>query len=275
MPQREDAGIRLATKPALIVITPRLSWRRASWSRVSAWRAPAAAVLAALVAAVAPDPADADDRAAVALQLVLAVDVSASIDAEEYRLQRQGIAAALRDPVVAHAVAATGDAAENGVAIAVMQWSGPAMQTVAIDWTRVDGPGSLEPLADRIAAMPRAFAGGDTRIGPAIDFAARMIRDARYRGRRRVIDISGDGGAESLGMTREARDRAVARGLVINGLPVENVVADLADFYRTNVIGGDSAFVLPAHNFEDFARAMRRKLLREIGGRPLAAAPAR
>lgn len=212
-------------------------------------------------------PASARAQQPVDLQLVLAVDVSASIDADEYDLQLAGLAKAFRDPVVQHAVRRTGS---KGIAVAVVQWAGPDEQVRAIDWTLLRTPGDLTILAERIAAMPRAFS-GDTRIGPAIAFAARTIADSPYRGKRRVIDVSGDGGAESLGMTRDARDRAVASGIVINGLPIEADVLDLADFYRRHVIGGKNAFVEPADDFADFARAMRIKLIREIGDRPLAA----
>ncbi len=224
------------------------------------------AVALLLIGAV---PATGQVERSVDLELVLAVDVSASVDREEYGLQVQGLARAFRDPSVRAAIRRAG---VRGIAVAVIQWAAGREQAVAIDWTWLNGDPSVAAFAARIAAMPRAFVGTDTVIAGAIRFGARQIAANRFDGLRRVIDVSGDGGAEASGLTRSARDSAVAAGVVINGLAIENEVADLRRFFRDHVIGGADAFAMSAAGYADFAATMRRKLIREIANTPIARA---
>ncbi len=197
------------------------------------------------------------------MKLVLAVDVSASVDQTEYTLQVTGLAHALRDPDVRLAIANTGD---RGIAVIVTQWSGGNQQSIAIDWTRLSDDSSIDRLADRIAIMPRHFEGGDTRISAAIEHANRLIQTSDFNADGQVIDIAGDGGAENLGLAQNARDRAVASGTTINALAIAKDVLDLDVFFQRNVIGGPGSFVVKATSYEGFDAAMKRKLFREIGG---------
>ncbi len=219
-------------------------------------------------------PQDGTSRAAntgltrVDLELLIAIDVSQSVNDEEYALQVHGLAIALRDPGVQSAIRRSG---RYGIAVAVAQWAGDTEQVIALDWARLTVAADADQLADLVAHMPRRFFGGDTRIGKAVLFGASALRENQFQSRRQVIDVSGDGGAETIGLTRGARDRIIAKGITINGLAIENEVINLIYFYRDNVIGGAGAFVIRAADYNDFADAMRRKLIREIDSRPVAA----
>jgi hypothetical protein len=216
------------------------------------------------------DPAQA--RGTVDLQLVLAVDVSGSVDAREFELQMQGLAQAFRDQSIQAAIGRSGDL---GVAVAVVQWSGGAEQTVAVDWTLVGDKADCEILAARIAATPRYFDGGDTSIGGAINFSRRQVQVSGFQGSRAVIDVSSDGGAnQTIGkaLTMRARDRAVGQGMTVNALAMLEEDPTLGRFYRDYVIGGAGSFVMVADSYADFAAAILEKLLREIGDRPIAGA---
>jgi len=223
----------------------------------------AAAILVAGLSLSAGGPAAAET---VDLQLVFAMDVSASVNDEEFDLQRSGTAAALRDPAVRRAVADLPD----GMAVAVVQWASQGHQAVAMPWTRVGDTASLDRLADAMAALPRKLPGGNTMIHGGLAFAANMFAKSRIKARRRVIDLSGNGVADNIPKTLQMRDWLVADGIVINGLAIEELGKDLTSFYRDNVIGGPGAFVETAWSFEDVVRAMRIKLLREIGSGPVA-----
>ncbi len=198
--------------------------------------------------------------------LVLAVDVSGSVDAFEYGLQAEGIAAALRDPDVQDALL------HNRAALAVLQWSGADEQSVSIPWTRLTEPAELRRLAARVAAMPRAHAGGNTAVGAAITAAAALF-DSVPDCRRRVIDVSGDGDENEDFTIGRARRAAWIQGITLNGLAIEGAATgqSITNFYRRHVVtpGG---FVITARQHLDFARAMREKLLRELIA-PLALAP--
>ena len=215
---------------------------------------------AALVGAT-PAPAGAP----VDLELVLAVDVSSSVDEGEFELQMQGIAAAFRHPGVQAAIHAAGDL---GIAVTLIQWSDFVRQRKAVDWTLVrDGAGAAA-LAGDIATAGRAIAGGGTAIYGVINFALHEFDTNGYDGRRQAIDVSGDGRSDLLVPTTAARDRAVARGVTINGLVILDDEPHLDRYYRTNVIGGAEAFVLTVDDFEDFAAAIVAKLIREIAYSP-------
>jgi len=205
----------------------------------------------------------------VDLELVLAVDVSSSVDAVEWDLQRQGLALALADPEVQRAV----EALPGGLAIAVVQWSSFDRQALTLPWTWLRTAAETRGFALEVGAMPRSFDWGQTLIGEALAFAAAEIRDNGFAGRRRVIDVSGDGGAKYGTLPRRWRDRVVAEGITINGLAILTDDPSLDAYYRANVIGGFAAFVTAARSLADFSDAMTRKLLQEIEGEPLATRP--
>jgi hypothetical protein len=205
-----------------------------------------------------------------ALALVLAVDVSASVTADSYLLQHDGIARAFASPRLAEAISA----APGGIEVLVLEWSDPDKIAVTVDWTRVgDGP-SANGFAAAVRASRRSSA-GITAIGPALIAAAAAFDHLPEPAGHQVIDISGDGMANFGLPPAAARDRIVAGGIAINGLAILTEEPWLADYYRTNVIGGPSAFVVIARTFDDFAGAMLRKLVQEVAGASVTAAPLR
>lgn len=205
----------------------------------------------------------------VELLLVLAVDASSSVSGAEFDLQMRGLAAAFRAPEVVQAIAETDP---RGIAVALVQWSSPGSQVVAVDWTLVDDAASVEALARRIEGRGRLIL-GETSIEGALTFSTRLLRDSGLAGDRRVIDVSGDGQSNWGPDPDAVRDHAVAAGITINALAVTNEQPSLSDYYRDHVIGGPGAFVLAADDYVDFARAMRAKLLQEIGGEVISSAP--
>lgn len=216
-------------------------------------------LLAALAASSAVRMAKA--QTPVELELVLAVDASSSVSGPEFDLQMQGLAAAFRDPAVRAAIA---DAGPGGIAVALVQWSSPGQQVVAIDWTSIVDAASAAALAESIASCERLIL-GETSLDGALAFATALLAGNDFAGNRRVIDLSGDGQANWGPDPDAVRDRAVAAGMTINALAVVNEQAGLGDYYRAHVIGGAGAFVLAAADYGDFARAVRLKLIREIG----------
>ncbi len=201
-------------------------------------------------------------EASVDVALVLAVDASRSVNREEFGLQLDGIATALRHPRVIEAI--RGGAA-GAVAIALVEWSGPHQTWLAIPWTRVSDAASAGSLADMISETPRLFADGGTAIGSAIRFSAAQFRHLPYVAERKVIDISGDGSNTHLPNAATERDAAVASGITINGLPILSREEEIENYYRHQVIGGEDSFVEVAADYQSFPTAMLRKLLREIG----------
>jgi hypothetical protein len=209
----------------------------------------------------------------VDLALVLAVDVSRSIDDEEFKLQREGYAAALIDPRVIHAVT-SGPA--GAIAVAYLEWSGEEQQQFIVDWTVIRDDESAAVIADTILKAPRPF-GGRTSISGAIDVARAAFQHMPVKAERRVIDVSGDGTNNAGRMVTEARDEAVAEGITINGLAIINnhptnawtmlhvqPPEGLPEWYRQNVIGGPACFHLVVEGFGTFADAITRKLVAEI-----------
>jgi len=197
----------------------------------------------------------------VDLELVLAIDVSGSVDDGEYILQTEGFAVAFEHPDILAAIKRAG---VQGVSIAIVQWSSPDEQWLAMEWTFLRDAASLAQLGMRLRRMPRRFRAGDTVLSKAMKFAGQLFAGNGYSSRRQVIDVSGDGGIENLGITRAARDDLVGAGIVINGLAIETDVGDLEEFYRHNVIGGPDSFVMTVANYQDFETAIRHKLIREI-----------
>ena len=205
----------------------------------------------------------------VDLELVLAVDVSASVNESEFRLQMHGIADAFRDPEVVSALLSSGGL---GVAVSVVQWADQSEQDVSVDWTLITDAASAAQLAARIWNLPRSAARGLTGIGNLIQFGHVLLHANRFEGYRKVIDISGDGVANIGVRPALARERAVADGITINGLAILNEQPTLDRYYERGVIGGPDAFVIVARDYTDFADAIVEKLIREISV-PLAAAP--
>ena len=199
---------------------------------------------------------------AVDLELALGVDVSASVSVAEFEFQRHGLAEAFRDPAVQAAVEA-GD----GIAVALFYWAGDQEQSMAVEWSLISDAASSAGFADKIEKTERKNA-GKTAIGEAMWFGAQATVANAYVGERVVIDISGDGWANTGRTSASIRDKVVAAGITVNGLAILNEVEGLVLYYRDNVVGGPGAFVELASDYHDFVRAIRYKLLREILWRP-------
>jgi hypothetical protein len=228
--------------------------------------------LLALPAAAEPPAAG---RPPVDLELVLAVDVSGSVDSVEAKLQRDGYVAAFRDADVVHAIRS---GMVGRIAVLYMEWASAHESRVVIDWEVVSDQATAAAFADRLAAQP-ILRGRRTSIAAAITSALPRF-GARYEGTRRVIDLSGDGPNNDGPPIVPARDMAVAAGIVINGLPIVNdrqfawglpSMKELDLYYRDCVIGGPGAFHIVAEDFGSFAAAVKRKLVLEIAGVPPAA----
>ncbi|MFC7607869.1 DUF1194 domain-containing protein [Teichococcus aestuarii] len=223
-----------------------------------------------LAAAAALLPGRARAEEAVDVLLVLAVDVSRSIDEDEARLQREGYRAAMSDPKVVEALQG---GILGAIAVTYVEWAGAEYQRQVLPWQRIGSRAEANRWSDMLAEAPRASLSW-TSISAGIDFSVRMLAEAPFEGTRRVIDISGDGVNNSGGPVEAARDAAVAQGIVINGLPIMNdnptfgrrLSIPLDRYYAESVIGGAGAFLVAAESFESFGVAVRRKLIREIAG---------
>lgn len=212
----------------------------------------------------------------VDLLLVLAADVSRSVDEEEFNLQRKGYAQAMTDPRVLRAISG---GRHHAIAITFIEWSGQADQNVVVDWTLVRDEEGAAGVAATMLSAPRSFL-GRTSISAAIDFAMQRLAAAPDRADKRVIDVSGDGTNNAGRSITEARDEAVAAGVTINGLAIVNTRSTpgyafhtqppggLPKYFEENVIGGPGAFLIHIDNFESFAEAITRKLVSEIAGTP-------
>lgn len=227
------------------------------------WRGMAPRILACAILAAAACPARAE-AAPVAVELVLALDASASMDRAEFDLQIKGLAAAFRDPAVLEALKNLGP---KGVAVAVTQWGGADEAKVIVPFTRLSSSREARAFGFRISRARRAFQASSTSLATALAHGVQVIEENAYAGERRVIDVSGDG-VDNGGLDLDAaRDLALASGIVVNGLPIDADGVGLADYFRNKVIIGTDAFVEPAADFSDYARAIREKLIREL--RPL------
>ncbi|HTW54827.1 MAG TPA: DUF1194 domain-containing protein [Stellaceae bacterium] len=238
-------------------------------------RAPLAALILGTLAPclLAGAPAHADG---VDVLLVLAADVSRSINEGEFELQRKGYAAALTDPRVLKAI---GDGAHRAIAVTYIEWSDTLDQQIVVDWTTIGNGEDASAVGAAILKAPRSFA-SRTAIGSAIGFSMQRLAAAKDSADKRIIDISGDGTNNSGPVVTEARDQAVGAGITINGLAIINTDAGpgfimhtqppggLPEYYRQNVIGGPGAFLLQVENFGTFTEAMVRKLVSEIAAIP-------
>lgn len=176
-------------------------------------------------------------------------------------LQRRGYAAALTDPEVIKSITS---GPHGGIAITLFEWSGPLIQGDLIGWTRIDGPGSAQSAAAKLLDAPRTIFGGGTSISGALDHGRELMRASPFTAQRRVIDVSGDGRNNRGRPLAQARAQALSEGIIINGLPILGSEFGLDRYYEDEVIGGPGAFIVVANGFEDFARAIVRKLLRDL-----------
>lgn len=217
-------------------------------------------------------PAAAQDRKEVDLALANAIDISGSIDPDEAKLQREGYVQAFRDPIIIKALLG----GPNGrVAVAYYEWSDSWMQKLLIDWTLLDSEAAVEAFASRLAAAPISIA-RRTSISGAIRYAIPLFGRSPYDAARKVLDISGDGSNNDGGLVTDMRHEALKDRIVINGLPIMNDrpnpfgfpnETDLDRYYLHCVTGGPRSFVEVARSFEDFPRAVRKKLLQEVADR--------
>lgn len=205
----------------------------------------------------------------VDLELVLAVDVSGSMDAEEQALQREGYTAALVHPEVIGAIRAGGF---GRIALTYVEWAGAGAQVVTVPWTLVEDEATAEAFAARLAAAPVARIRG-TSISGALAFSAGLFDLDDHQGLRRVIDVSGDGPNNMGAPVVPVRDAVLAEGITVNGLPIMlrpgggfGSLVELDVYYADCVIGGPGAFVLPVRAPEELRTAIRQKLLLEIAG---------
>ncbi|WP_404818142.1 DUF1194 domain-containing protein [Ruegeria profundi] len=204
----------------------------------------------------------------VELELVLLADASGSITEAEIEFQRQGYADAITDPRV---LAAMQESAYGAIAVTYVEWA--ANTAVVVDWTKIDGAKSAQVFADALIGPPRQ-AYGRNAIGAALLDAKRLIEENDFEGWRKVIDFSGDSPNSFSGPAiSTAREKVVASGITINGLPIlcrfcdtPARYPDLAKIYEQRIIGGIGAFVVTAANEDDLAEAIRRKLILEISG---------
>lgn len=208
----------------------------------------------------------------VDLLLVLAADVSRSVDRTEFELQRQGYAAAIADPRV---LAAISTGARARIAVTFVEWSGFGNQQVVVGWTTIDGPQSAQAFGDRLLEAPRSFA-DRTSISGGIDFSVELLKHAPFFAERQTIDVSGDGTSNSGREVTAARDAALDLGININGLVIlsdrplpwnpehTHPPGGLAQYYRDNVTGGPGSFVIEAKDFNSFGEAIIKKLVAEI-----------
>jgi hypothetical protein len=216
------------------------------------------ALLRAEAPALASEPVD--------LELVLAVDSSASVDYTEFNLQLQGLVLAFEDPELAGAIAA---GPLGAIAVTLIEWSSLARQEVSIPWTPIRSEADARAFADEIRRAPRLVVTGATSLSSSILFAADLFETNGYDGTRRVIDLSGDGYNNQGTALSVARELVLERGITINALAIENQVLGLGDYFEQSLIGGFGAFMIRADDYQDYIGQIRRKLLREIQPAPI------
>jgi hypothetical protein len=227
-------------------------------------------LLAVLAGIIIAGPTIAAEQ--VDLLLVLASDVSRSVDAAKFKLQRDGYVAAISNPRVIEAIKS---GPHGRIAICFIEWSGVGAQKVVIDWTMIDGNKAAQDFASQLDEAQRSFA-DRTSISGGIDFAMTQLEHAPFQAARRTIDVSGDGTNNSGRDVTAARDEALAQGVTINGLVIlseqplswnadhTNPPGGLDAYYRNNVTGGPNSFVMVAENFNTFGQAILNKLVAEV-----------
>jgi hypothetical protein len=208
----------------------------------------------------------------VDLLLVLASDVSRSVDHPKFILQREGYAAAISDAQVLDAIR---EGPHGKIAVSFVEWSGFGAQKVVVNWSMIDSPAAARRFGDQLVELPRSFA-DRTSISGGIEFSVQQFDSAPFEAGRHTIDVSGDGTNNAGRDVRLARDEALAKGITINGLVIlsdrqmpwnaehTNPPGGLQKYYRDNVIGGPGSFVLVAEGFQSFGRAIIKKMIAEI-----------
>ena len=228
------------------------------------------------LAALAAFSRQASADTAVDLELILAVDVSRSMDPDEQALQRDGYMEAITHPDV---IAAIGSGARHKIALSYVEWAGPELQSVVVDWRVIDGADAAKAFAAALKQAPvQGYRG--TAIADGIVFSASKFDGNGFEAPRRVIDVSGDG-PNNMGMPIElAREAVIRKGITINGLPIMikapggfASIAGLDVYYQDCVIGGSGAFTIVIRSADQFAEAIRRKLVLEIADRMPPASP--
>ena len=229
----------------------------------------------ALAAIILPAPPSKADTQDVDLLLVLAADVSRSIDDAKFKLQRDGYASAISDPAIVRAMQSAGP--KRRIGLIFIEWAGVGETKIIVDWTSIGSEAEARTFADAITAAPRPFY-GRTSIAGAIDVGMEQLQSSPFKSDRRVIDISGDGTNNSGRDIAAARDAATAKGVTINGIVILSAVplpfnpghthppGGLLAYYQNNVIGGPASFAIAADSFETFGQALRSKLIKEIAG---------
>jgi hypothetical protein len=232
-----------------------------------------ASILTLAVEATGPSTAQGAD--AVDVALVLAADVSRSINEEEFELQRRGYAAAITSPRLIDTIRS---GSHGAIAVSFVEWAGESEQKTVVDWTVIRDETQASAFAAALVEAPRSYV-GRTAIGSAIDFSANRLAESGLQTDRRIIDVSGDGTSNQGRPVTDARDSAVKAGVIINGLAIFNRRAaeqggylalhtnppgGLVKYYSDNVIGGAGSFVLPIDGFASFDQAIIHKLVSEI-----------
>jgi len=202
----------------------------------------------------------------VSLELALLVDVSGSVDANEYNLQRQGYVDAFNDASIQSAIASFA----GGIAVTYIEWSGAAQQSIQVAWTQITNAAQSSAFATAIGATPRVYTTGLTAPGSAINFVTPSFTSNTFEGSRWVIDVSGDGERNDGANTAAARDAfllpTAGVSKAINGLPIGG--GTLTNWYANNIVGGTNAFLIAANDFTDFGAAVKQKIGREINDVP-------
>jgi len=246
-----SAPVPLRSAASFAVLLP--MWRKRRAGRGAGWAAAFALALGLSGPATA--------QTAVDLQLVLAVDVSGSVNQVRFELQKQGYVDAFRNPRVLQAVLS---GRTQSIAVTMVQWSGPFLQVPVLPWTLLKDEASVKSVASLIEKAPRHLYSGGTSISGVIDHAMTLFPQSPFKGERHVIDISGDGSNNRGRSVTQARDQAVAAGATINGLPILAFEPNLDQYFRDYVIGGPGAFFIAAQSFESFADAILKKMILEI-----------
>jgi Protein of unknown function (DUF1194) len=248
--------------------------RRRFWAGSAAAAALAVAVFSVTVWATPFMPRFADKSPTaipVDVELVLAVDVSYSMDPDEQALQREGYARAFTSKEFMQALH---EGAQGRIAVTYIEWAGQFDQRIIMPWRLIEGPESADAVAAEISAAPTRRA-SRTSISGGLRFARSLFDHSGYRGTRRVIDVSGDGANNAGPPVAPMRDETVKMGIVINGLPImlkranpgTMDIANLDVYYEDCVVGGPGAFVIPIRSREKFIEAIRNKMVLEVAGR--------
>lgn len=207
--------------------------------------------------------ASAQQPTPVDLQLILAVDSSGSIDAGEFRLQMDGLAAAFRNPAILDAIRG---GQHGAIAVTLVEWSSVNQQHETVSWTAISDEESMLTFAEQIQGAPRFIPGGSTSVSDALRYSGTMFGRSGFVSDRRIIDVSGDGANNSGAAPEPIRDGLVAAGVTINGLAILNDEPNLKEYYAASVVGGAGAFVHVAASYQNFSDAILSKLIQEIAG---------